>query len=149
MQIIDSNDFYLRTGVIYFKNRNADIYLEFVIIPVFHIGTSAFYDDVKTTLNECDLVLFEGIPSNKITSMTGNYSAIARRLNLVDQRNYLTADGVKAHLVHCDFSRESFQQEWKKAPWFSRLLFKYLYPLLLRFYMLSMTRQSFAKHSEI
>ena len=61
MQIVESTDFFLRTGVFYLKNKNPDIQLEFMTIPMFHIGTLGFYREVREKLEKCDIIFYEGI----------------------------------------------------------------------------------------
>jgi len=53
-------------------------------IPMIHIGTQQFYDEVSEILNDCNLILEEGIPIS-IDSEMGTYKRIAKKVKLFSQ----------------------------------------------------------------
>ena len=125
MQIIDSNDFNLRTAAYLLKNQD----LEFLIIPVLHIGSTEFYQEVITELNKCDLILFEGVGLKKLKGFRRAYQQFAKRVGLVYQGDEINMKRFGAKLIHADFNRNIAEQEWKRIPLISRLLFRTIYPI--------------------
>ncbi|MEK6482551.1 hypothetical protein WJR50_33795 [Catalinimonas sp. 4WD22] len=141
MQIIDSNDFNLRTAAYLLKNQD----LEFLIIPVLHIGSTEFYQEVIAELNKCDLILYEGVGLKKLEGFKHAYRQFASRLGLVYQGDEINTKKFGSKLIHADFNREIAEQEWKKIPVISRLLFRTLYPIGLFFLSHYYTKSSLAK----
>ncbi len=141
MQIIDSNDFNLRTAC-YLLNRGE---MEFVLIPVFHIGTQEFYDEVRTELDKCDQILFEGIGLKNLDALWWAYKKLASRLGLKYQNDVLKLSDFKDRLIHADFDEVRGMQEWKQIPLISRVFFKTLFPFGLLFLSFFETRMTFVK----
>ena len=79
MQVIDSNDFNLRTAAYLLTNGT----IEFLIIPVVHIGSKEFYKEVTKELDKCDIILFEGIGLKAMNSLGNAYKRCAKRLSLI------------------------------------------------------------------
>lgn len=59
MQIIEVTGIAVRSAVI--RMRHARTPLEFVILPMLHVASPAFYTQVRRRLAECDLVVLEGV----------------------------------------------------------------------------------------
>lgn len=140
MQIVDSNDFHLRTGVFLLEKDG----LEFITLPVFHIGTKEFYTEIATELDKCDLILFEGIDIKGMGVLWKSYQHLATRLGLVYQNHALNLNKHKEKLIHTDFSKEEAEREWKKVPLVSRILFMLTYPVSLFTLSYFMSRRGFS-----
>jgi len=69
-----------------------------------HIGSAAFYQDVRHRMDRCDVVLFEGVRSVAVRILTAAYTLAARskRLGLVTQADALRVAGMKQPLIHAD-----------------------------------------------
>jgi len=60
----------------------------FTTIPMIHIASKQFYEDVSSIINNCNLILEEGIPIS-IDSEIGSYTRIAKKVGLFAQINEL------------------------------------------------------------
>lgn len=141
MQILDANDFNVRTAV-YLLQRDT---IEFEIIPVVHVGSETFYEEVKTELDKCDIILFEGVGLKALKPLRGAYRQFAKRLGLASQGDAIDLEKYKGKLIHADLDAKQSEIEWQKIPFFSRKLFEIALPLGLKFLSLWETRDSFAE----
>ena len=73
MQFIEKNSFNVRSAVYHLKKDGAS--LEFLLLPMAHVGSKEFYNEVSRRLAACDLILAEGVNSRK------------GRLLLIDERD--------------------------------------------------------------
>lgn len=149
MQIVDSNDFNLRTAVYLFERGN----VEFLLIPMLHVGSKEFYREVSQQLEKCDSIIYEGIGLKRFGAVWNSYRRFARRLNLCYQNDELDIKRFQSKLIHADYAGEVAEKEWKKIPLIGRILFKISYPIGLTLLSLREDRKSFAKtfrkHEEI
>lgn len=88
-----------------------------------HVGSPAYYADVKRRLDACDLVLFEGVRSLRAWMLTRAYSIATyrKRLGLVLQRDAL-GPLLNQHKIHADVTAEQFSIAWGRIPLHQRLL---------------------------
>ena len=88
-----------------------------------HIGSAEFYQAVRQRIERCDVVLFEGVRSAAVKTLTTSYTLAARskRLGLVAQRDALPIAQIKARKVHADSSTQEFEAAWALVPWRWRL----------------------------
>jgi hypothetical protein len=68
-----------------------------------HIGSPDYYSQVHKELDECDIVLYEGVRTPRVRVLTLSYRIVARRkrLGLVAQDASLLRD-LRGRLIHAD-----------------------------------------------
>jgi hypothetical protein len=89
MQIIEVTGFGVRSAVI--TMRRKDTPLRFVLVPMFHVASPAFYAQVRRRLEACDVIVAEGIrgKSRQISTLTLAYRfAPRRRRNGLEEQSY-------------------------------------------------------------
>ncbi|MFD4582912.1 hypothetical protein [Streptomyces sp. NPDC058434] len=95
MQIVEVTGYAVRSAVITMRRRGTP--LEFVIFPMLHVASPAFYSQVRLRLRECDLVVIEGIrgKSARVSALTLAYRFAPRRRRngLQEQREELLLPG--------------------------------------------------------
>ncbi|MFJ2471677.1 hypothetical protein ACIOWI_01555 [Streptomyces sp. NPDC087659] len=95
MQIVEVTGYAVRSAVITMRRRGTP--LEFVIFPMLHVASPAFYSQVCLRLRECDLVVIEGIrgKSARVSALTLAYRFAPRRRRngLQEQREELLLPG--------------------------------------------------------
>ncbi len=121
--------------------------MEFVVCPMIHIGTQAYYDSVRVILDGCDEVIFEGVRSFRARLITASYRWLTyrRRLALVTQNHALCMKQLSARLVHADVSGSEFDDEWRQIAWHHRLAIFIAAPALGLWLYLTATRASIGK----
>ena len=72
MQFIEKNSFNVRSAVYRLKKDNSA--LEFLLVPMIHMGSSEFYDEISKRLASCDLILAEGV-------ISAGWKGSSRKLN--------------------------------------------------------------------
>ena len=145
MQFIESSFSGVRAAL-YELARNEDE-PHFLLVPMIHIGSAAYYQDVRTRLAQCDTIVFEGVKSFRGRVLTLSYSIVARRkrLGLVTQREALPMKSLRAKLVHADVSTEEFTGSWMRVPWYLRVMIYVSAPLFGIFLYLTATRRSLGR----
>lgn len=114
MKFLESTHFFVRTVLFDFENRDQQIKLKFRLIPMIHIGSLAYYQQVREVLESCDEILYEGAYVKTTSLITRQYKRMARKLNLVTQKEHLNMRGLGAKLVHADYNKESGKLAWKE-----------------------------------
>lgn len=114
MAYIEENNDSL-VSVIHRLKKSGDA-LEFLLLPMLHVGTQEFYDEVGRRLMACDLVFAEGIDSKRARLISLPYRLAARsfRLNLVSQTNALNVSNFKNKIVATDLTGASFDKNWSQ-----------------------------------
>ena len=145
MQIIESSALGVRAAVHCLAHRGSA--LEFTLFPMLHIGEQSFYDAVRARLNDCDVVLYEGVGSVRARTLTLAYRWAAKRhrLGLVCQSEALPRDAIEAKLVHADLSAPEFDAFWRQVPWWQRAAFFVGAPALGIYDYLTLTRRALAR----
>jgi hypothetical protein len=148
MQFIDRNSFEVRAAV-YTLKRQTDL-LEFVLFPMIHVGVSEYYRDVRTRLQQCDRILFEGVSGTTTRILTLAYRFMVRRerLGLVTQ-DELRIQDLGERLVHADVDAGSFESAWSGIPLSVRAFVLCVVPFYALYLYLFATRESIAKVMEI
>ena len=95
MNFIESTNFFVRTIMFDFINPDENIKIKFRLVPMVHIGTEAFYQQVFENLNECQEILYEGANIRGISLYTKIYKRIANRLDLVTQKESFNYKALK------------------------------------------------------
>ncbi len=145
MQIVESNMFGVRVAC--YRLRRPSSQLEFVLLPMIHIGSTAYYAKVQAILEGCDEVIFEGLGSSRTTLLTSSYRwpTYRRRLQLVTQKQAICMGKLKARLVHADVSGSEFQHSWQRINWRHRIAMQILAPLYGIWLFLTASRESIGK----
>lgn len=102
---------------------------------------------VRSRLNGCDVLIFEGVRSFRVALLTLSYRLAAkrRRLGLVTQRDALELEGLKARRVHADLSSDAFGSHWSRVPWRTRLALLVWAPCYGIYLYLTASRASIAR----
>jgi pheromone shutdown protein TraB len=90
---------------------------EFILFPMIHVGSRAYYDEVYRRLSECDLIFVEGVKSKKVAFLTFSYKIVQKikRLELVTQQTLKISDfGDKA--INTDMDARAFDTGWASIP---------------------------------
>ncbi len=137
MQIIESTVFGLRSAVIQLEAGNDAP--RFDLFPMVHVADSAFYEEIAQRLDNCDLVLCEGVKSPTVSLLTSSYRFCEKnpRLGLVTQKKALKLDHLEGRLIHADVSAELFEKRWSTLATLLRvivLLAAPIYGLYLRYF---------------
>jgi len=88
----------------------------FVLFPMLHLGSPAFFGAVRGQLQECDVVVAEGV-AGRTTSVATLAYRIGGRLHrggLVDQGHGLDLTGLKGQIIHPDLTAAQFARGWRK-----------------------------------
>lgn len=126
MQIIEVTEFWVRSAVIRLRHRESP--LQFVIYPMIHMAEPAFYEAVTTRLGNADIVVAEGIRSDRrrrsplLAALMLSYTTLRfnRRMKLVQQTIDYRTLGVP--VINPDVTVEEFEDDWRKVPLGHRLL---------------------------
>jgi len=122
VQFIESSIIGVRAA--YYRLSAGSERAEVCLFPMIHIGSSAYYSEVKQRLDTCDLVLFEGVRSFQAWMLTKAYSIVtcSKRLHLVLQRDALIIPLLKQRKIHADVSATQFAAAWRGIPLYQRIL---------------------------
>ena len=136
MQIIESTVFGLRSAIIQLEAGNDAP--RFDLFPMVHVADSAFYEEIAQRLDNCDLVLCEGVKSPIASLLTLSYRFCDRnpRIGLVTQKA-MKLEHLKGRLIHADVSAERFEKRWSKLAIFPRVILPLaapIYGLYLRYF---------------
>jgi hypothetical protein len=148
VQIVERSDVAVR-AVIY-RLASQEHALEFELFPMIHVAEQRFYDSVRGRLENCDLVLYEGVAGTRVSIATQSYRLIAkrRRLGLVYQGDALRRSDIETRWVHADLSAPEFGKAWVRAPLWQRLAVYFAAPILGAYRYLTATRDSIARSLE-
>jgi hypothetical protein len=120
---------------------------EVQLFPLVHIASAGFYSQVRSKLNECDVILYEGVRSLKTRILTLSYRIVARRkrLGLVCQRDALPLRSLRGRLVHGDVSTAEFNESWTRLPLGLRIVLAAAAPAYGAFLYLTASRESIGR----
>jgi hypothetical protein len=111
-----------------------------------HIGSPDYYSQVHKKLDECDIVLYEGVRTLRVRVLTLSYRIVARRkrLGLVAQDASLLR-GLRGRLIHSDIAPGEFNDNWSQVPWHIRLAILLIAPLYGGYHYLTATKESIGR----
>lgn len=151
MNFIESTNFFLRTIMFDFVNRDENIKLKFRLAPMIHIGSKEYYDTVFELIKDCDEIFYEGIkfhekPSSALRfNLTfKQYETIAKKLGLVTQKELRMRD-LKDKLTHIDYDTETIEMAWKELSWREKIKLSVVPPFELFIHTRGITREIMAK----
>jgi hypothetical protein len=147
MQIIEVSIVGVRSAVISLKRP--DTPMQFVLIPMLHLGTPDFYKAVKSRLRDCQLVVAEGIRGRSATGsvLTLSYRLLRRnrRLGLVVQD--LNLDSLGITVIRPDMTGAQFEKRWRQAvPVAQQLMVWCLAPLFAVAMLLAGNRRMLSRY---
>lgn len=149
MQIIEVSVTGVRSAVL--TLRRGPTPMEFVLVPMIHLGTAAFYADVKARLRECQLVVAEGVSGRSVLmralTLAYRLPGRSRRLNLVVQDDGYADCGVP--VIHPDMTARQFARRWRSIPAAQRMLVWILVPVVALTTRVIGTRRLLSRHLEI
>ena len=114
MEFVESTSFFLRTIMFDFIVKDPKIKLQFRLVPMFHIGSASYYQEVEYVLKECDEILYEGLELKKLKWTFDSFKLIAKKLNLVTQSQSLSLKSLDIPLIHSDLDKENGNIAWRK-----------------------------------
>jgi len=120
VQLIEHTDFGVRSAFYtYAKQSEAT---RFVLLPMLHLGSPSFFENVQRTLNTCDVVLAEGVPGWRARVLTLAYrlGGRLRRSELVTQGDALDVKSLKGEVICPDLSEDEFKSGWGSVRWWLR-----------------------------
>lgn len=85
MHLIEQTGFGVRSAMLTLERRGSAT--RFVLFPMLHLGTPAFYRAVHRSLKDCDVVVVEGVRGRTTAAVTMAYRIAGRirRDGLVEQ----------------------------------------------------------------
>jgi hypothetical protein len=129
LQIVEVSSFGVRSAVVTLQRPESR--MRFVLFPMLHLGSVAFYREVTARLRECQLVVAEGIhgrtASASALTMAYRWLRHSRRLGLVVQE--LDLGGLGVPVVAPDMSAAEFKRRWRQSALVPRLLVRCLVPV--------------------
>jgi len=149
MQIIEKNSFNLRSAFFELKNKESKI--SFLALPVVHIGTVNYYNNINKILEKSDLIIYEGIPSKKIRIITATYKIvkIVKRLDLITQSNGINYKKIQNKLIWNDINKNDFDNSWNNLSIFFRLLLFIIVPIYLIYILIFGTKNLIANNLQL
>ena len=159
MKFIESTNFFVRTIMFDFINRNKEINLKFRLAPMIHIGSIEYYDCVLENIKSCDEIFYEGIKlienkdrlynrfSLKNLNLTfKQYKIIANKLGLVTQSEHFNLRELKHKLTHTDYDIESGEEAWNELGLKEKLKLNLIDPIKLFIFHQGISRKILAKN---
>jgi hypothetical protein len=144
VQFIESNVFGVRAAL--YSLVRPDGAPRFLLFPMIHIGSAEFYSQVHKKLDECDVILFEGVRTFRARMLSLSYRIVARRrrLGLVAQDASLLR-GLHGQLIHADVAPGEFKDNWSQIPAHIRFAILLIAPLYGGYHYLTATKESIGK----
>ncbi len=146
MQFIEKNSFNLRAAV--YSLRKDSTSLEFVVFPMIHVGSRAYYQEITRRLATCDLILVEGVKSRKVTILTLSYRFIKkiRRMDLITQHEGIRLDELRSEIKNTDIEGNAFDERWSSLSITSRLQMFIFVPFCVLYLFLFGSRETIANN---
>jgi hypothetical protein len=121
MQIVEVSVTGVRSAVITLQRDQSP--MRFILFPMIHLGTPAFYQAVTSRLRDTQLIVAEGVAGRSVVTnaLTLSYRLPARRrrLNLVVQRiDYL---GLGVPVIRPDITARQLRRRWRAVPALQRM----------------------------
>lgn len=145
MRFIESTSFFVRTIVFDFWHRSKEIKLKFKLVPMVHIGSKNYYEEVYIHLNQCDEILYEAAMLPYSRAYKHAFQKLAKKLNLVTQIEHFNYASLKHKLIHADYDKSSGNTAYDKLNWKEKIIFSILKPLSLHWHSRGITRTILAE----
>ncbi len=147
MQIIETSAFGVRSAVC--ALRRADGPLTFVLLPMVHAGSRAYFVEIERRLRNCDMIFSEGVRSRRVDYITWSYRIVNRMrgLGLVTQ-NVLDLRQFGPKVVNTDMPGREFDAAWSGIGRYARLVLWVLVPFYVIWFFLFGTKAFLARSLE-
>src|SRR5258708_39410154 len=115
MQLIEQTGFGVRISMLTLAKPGSAT--RFVLIPMLHLGSPAFYRAVRRRLEECDVVVVEGVAGRTTSVMTLAYriGGRLRRGGLVDQGRGPDLTGLTGQIIRPDLPAAPLARRWSHS----------------------------------
>ena len=149
MQLIEVSVTGVRSAVITLRHRESP--LVFVLVPMLHLGTDAFYQEVAERLSRCDLVVAEGVGGRSVvlTALTLAYRLPGRRRRLGLVMQHIDLAGLGVPVIRPDMTAGEFRLGWRDVPVLQRTLVVCLAPAVAVAFWLVGTRRMLARYANL
>jgi hypothetical protein len=120
VQIVEANDYSVRVAELRLTRRASP--MRFVLYPMLHVGSPAFYRDVTDRLRAVDLIVAEGIsgPTRAGDQLTASYRMMAADESLGLAVQHLDVDDLGVRVIRPDPSGAHFDTRWETVPRWQR-----------------------------
>lgn len=149
MQIIEHSMVGTRSAVLRLRSRGAE--LQFVVFPMIHVASPAFYAAVADRLRRCDLLIVEGVGGRSALSwaLTLTYRVIP-----ANKRSGLVVDNIPYRrlgvpVVNADVTTAELAEGWRAMPWKHRLTVWFMIPLVVVAQFFAGTRRMLSPEVEV
>jgi hypothetical protein len=147
MQLIEVSVIGVRSAVI--TLRRPETPMRFVLFPMLHLGTAAFYQDVTARLGRCQLVVAEGIQGRSLITraLTISYRLPGRRrrLGLVTQRIDYRNLGIQ--VITPDMTGHQLRAGWRTLPALQSIAILCVVPVVAAWIWLLGTRRMLSRYA--
>ncbi len=149
MQLIEVSVTGVRSAVI--TLRRSETPLLFVLFPMLHLGTEAFYQEVAERLSRCDMVVAEGIGGRSfvLAALTLAYRLPGRRRRLGLVKQHVDLAGLGVPVIRPDMTAREFRRGWRDVPALQRTLVSCLAPVLAIGFWLVGTRRMLSRYANL
>ncbi len=149
MQLIEVSVTGVRSAVVTLRCRETP--LVFVLFPMLHLGTKAFYQEVADRLSRCDVVVAEGVGGRSvvIAALTLAYGLPGRRRRLGLVKQHMDLAGLGVPLIRPDLTAGEFSRGWRAVPALQRTLVICLAPVVAIGFWLVGTRRMLARYANL
>jgi hypothetical protein len=149
MQFVEVSVTGVRSAIITMRRPGAS--LRFVLFPMVHLGTPAFYKEVSSRLAECGVVVVEGVGGGSVIAgaLAMAYRTPARRsrLGLIPQRIDLSAlAAAGAEVINPDMTAEQFRAGLRSVPLLHRVAVLAVVPLFATAFRLFGSRRVLGRY---
>ncbi|AXH91648.1 hypothetical protein AB0N38_07505 [Micromonospora aurantiaca] len=149
MQIIEHSVLGTRSAVL--RLRRPGSRLEFLVFPMLHVASPAFYAAVTKRLRECDLLVVEGVSGR---SAVGSALTLTYRAMPANRRSGLVTDPIPyaslgVEVLNPDVSAAEFAQGWRAMPLRYRLQMWLVIPFVMVMQFFGGTRRLLSPEIEM
>jgi hypothetical protein len=149
VQFIETSDLGVRSAI--YSLRRVGDPVEFRLFPMIHVGSKAYYAEVRRRLDVCDVVFAEGVTSRTATgTLITTSHRIAGRIRgsgLVSQ-DALDLRSLGTRVVNTDVSSEEFDARWRKVALRERLFLAVGLPIFVAAMCLAGPKRALAPYLE-
>jgi hypothetical protein len=150
VQFIETSDLGVRSAI--YSLRRVGDPVEFRLFPMIHVGSKAYYAEVRRRLDACDMVFNEVVTSRTATGILITTShRIAGRIRgsgLVAQGEAFDLWSLGPRVVNTDVSGEEFDARWRKVALRERLFLAVGLPIFVAAMCLAGPKRALAPYLE-